>query len=56
MNKIYEIKFEVLKSGHTLFGHGWGVYKIGDDSNCLFKGTILEVEAWVNLKEKGFEL
>jgi len=33
------------------------VYKmIGGYNNVMFKGTIVEVHAWISLQEKGYEL
>lgn len=34
----------------------YAVYKIGDWHNYLFKGTLEEVNAWLSLKEKGFDI
>lgn len=33
------------------------VYEVGGDPDrYVFKGTLVEVEAWISLKEKGFEI
>lgn len=48
MNEKYEIQFKA--------GNQWAIYKKGDTLDWVFKGSIEEVRAWMELKEKGFDL
>jgi hypothetical protein len=49
MNDKYEIRFWM--------DNEWAVYEKGKyDDNYLFKGSLEEVNAWLSLKEKGFDL
>lgn len=48
MNKEYDIR---IWQDHT-----YAIYEKGKWHNYLFKGTIEQVNAWLSLKEKGFEI
>ena len=50
MNEDYEIRFWQDKE--------WAIYRKGSsfNSDFLFRGTLEEVNAWLSLREKGFDL
>lgn len=34
----------------------YAVYTMGEYNDYLFKGTLEEVNAWISLKEKGYDI
>jgi len=48
MNEKYEIRFWQDSE--------WAVYEKGSYGDYVFKGTLEEVNAWLSLREKGFEI
>ena len=48
MNEKYDIRFWQ--------DNIWAVYQKDEYGSYLFKGTIEEVNAWLDLQEKGFYL
>ena len=48
MNTKYDIRFWQ--------DNQWAVYPKGEYGDYLFRGNLEEVNAWLSLKEKGFDL
>lgn len=48
LSQKYEIRFQM--------DNIWEVYLKGTYGSPEFQGTLLEVNAWIELKEKGFDI
>lgn len=48
MNEKYDIRFEM--------DNEYGIYEKYLEGDCLFKGNLEQVNAWISLREKGFEI
>lgn len=47
LSEVYEIRI--------IEDDTWGIYEIGKNK-CLFSGNFSEINAWLSLQEKGFDL